>query len=188
MRGKNKVLAFDQSLTSTGYCVIDMFTGEYEVGILTPPKGLRDSSRLLWIHSRVSNLIDSYAPEAIAMEGYAFGARSRAHSLGELGGVIKLKVIGYTAKTGCGFYIIPPTTLKKYITGKGNSNKDIMLLSLYKRFGEEFDDNNKADAFSLAILTVNHLLGKLPAKFSGVSYVKHMQEVSEQLGSYRENI
>ena len=46
--------------------------------------------------------------------------------------------------------IIPPNTLKKFITGKGNAKKELMLLKVYKRWGVEFNDNNMADAYSLA--------------------------------------
>jgi len=48
------------------------------------------------------------------------------------------------------FIIVAPTSLKKFITGKGNSGKDIMILETYKRYGVSFDDNNICDAFSLA--------------------------------------
>ena len=43
-----------------------------------------------------------------------------------------------------------PTTLKKFITGKGAGPKDVMLLETYKRYGISFLDNNLCDAFGLA--------------------------------------
>ena len=48
------------------------------------------------------------------------------------------------------FKIISPTTLKKFVTGKGNSGKDIMLLEVYKRWNVSFSNNNLADAYGLA--------------------------------------
>ena len=53
-------------------------------------------------------------------------------------------------KNNINFNVISPTTLKKFVTGKGQAKKELMLLQVYKRFGEEFDDNNLADAYGLA--------------------------------------
>ena len=39
---------------------------------------------------------------------------------------------------------------KKFITGKGNAPKEFMLMEVYKRFNEEFRDNNICDAYCLA--------------------------------------
>jgi len=50
--------------------------------------------------------------------------------------------------------IVPPTTLKKFITGKGQCKKNLMLLNVFKKFGETFDDDNLADAYSLARLAL----------------------------------
>lgn len=43
-----------------------------------------------------------------------------------------------------------PTELKKFITGKGNSKKQIIIQQVYKKYGVEFEDDNLADAFVLA--------------------------------------
>lgn len=48
-------------------------------------------------------------------------------------------------------YIVKtPNELKKYITGKGNCQKDLILLKVYKKWGIEFSDHNLADAYVLA--------------------------------------
>jgi len=43
-----------------------------------------------------------------------------------------------------------PTELKKFITGKGNAKKQIIIQQVYKKYGIEFEDDNLADAFVLA--------------------------------------
>jgi hypothetical protein len=68
--------------------------------------------------------------------------------LGELGGVTRLAL--YNLKIP--YVLVPPATLKKFITGKGNSPKNIMLKEIFKRFAMDFDDDNVADAYSLAQL------------------------------------
>ena len=48
------------------------------------------------------------------------------------------------------FDIVSPSTLKKFVTGKGNCKKDLVLLKVFQKWGVEFSDNNLADAYSLA--------------------------------------
>jgi Holliday junction resolvasome RuvABC endonuclease subunit len=109
----------------------------------------------------------------VAIEGYAFGSQM-ANMLGELGGVVKLALKGY------GVYplIIPPTTLKKYVTGKGTGiPKSQMLLHAYKKWGAEFGDDNACDSFALARLA------------AGVADLAYEKEILEKLTgpTYREN-
>ena len=53
-------------------------------------------------------------------------------------------------KKNVNFKVIAPGTLKKFVTGKGNSKKDLMLLKTYKKWGVEFEDDNLCDAYGLA--------------------------------------
>jgi crossover junction endodeoxyribonuclease RuvC len=56
----------------------------------------------------------------------------------------------YLYRANVNYKVIAPGTLKKFVTGKGNSKKDLMLLKTYKRWGVEFDDHNVCDAYGLA--------------------------------------
>jgi crossover junction endodeoxyribonuclease RuvC len=53
------------------------------------------------------------------------------------------------------FEIVPPTALKKFITGRGNSKKDIMLKEVFKKFGADYNDDNLCDAYCLAKYAMN---------------------------------
>ena len=57
-------------------------------------------------------------------------------------------------KKNINYKIITPGTLKKFICGKGNAKKDLMLMKVYKKFGIEFEDDNLCDAYSLARLAL----------------------------------
>jgi len=57
------------------------------------------------------------------------------------------------------YIITTPTTLKKFITGKGNAKKELMLLKVYKKWGKEFDNNNICDAYSLAEYAKQQYIG-----------------------------
>jgi crossover junction endodeoxyribonuclease RuvC len=60
--------------------------------------------------------------------------------------VVKLVVLDVVKKPPL---IVPPTSLKKFVTGRGNAKKNEMLLGVYKQWGVEFSDDNQADAFAL---------------------------------------
>ena len=84
----------------------------------------------------------------VAMEGYAFGSQM-ANMLGELGGMVKLTLLDF------GVYplIVPPTNLKKYVTGKGTGvPKSQMMLYAYKKWGVDVADDNATDSYALAHL------------------------------------
>lgn len=100
------------------------------------------------VNTMLTEIEQDYQIKDVAIEGYAFGSQM-ANMLGELGGVVKLALKGH------GVYplIIPPTTLKKYVTGKGTGiPKSQMLLHAYKKWGVEFGDDNACDSFALARL------------------------------------
>jgi hypothetical protein len=108
----------------------------------------RGIERLKDIQVHVMETLFNFEIIDVAMEGYAFGSQM-ANMLGELGGMVKLTLLDF------GIYplIVPPTNLKKYVTGKGNGvPKSQMLLYVYKKWGVEFTDDNAADSYSLARL------------------------------------
>jgi Holliday junction resolvasome RuvABC endonuclease subunit len=117
---------------------------------------LKGCPRLSFIEKQVMGCVSAYNPDLIIIEGYSFGSRlGQAFSIGELGGLVKVALFegGYKS------IIIPPTCLKKFVTGKGNASKDIMLMKTFKKYGVEFTDNNKCDAFGLAQMGKAYLEG-----------------------------
>ena len=91
----------------------------------------------------------------VAMEGTVLASNS-ALVLGELAATVKLMLFDFFMDHSNQHLRvplqIPPMTLKKYATGKGTAKKQEMLLQIYKRWGVEFNDDNAADAYSLARL------------------------------------
>ena len=121
------------------------------------------STRLANIYEYLQNYLESITDEhpikEVAMEGYAYGSQM-SHMLGELGGVVKLALHYY----GIEPLIVAPTSLKKYVTGKGTGvQKNVMLLSTYKKWGIEFTDDNAADSYALA---------RIASKYSTTDYEK----------------
>jgi Holliday junction resolvasome RuvABC endonuclease subunit len=112
--------------------------------------------RLVHAESLIYDFSSKFNVKAIAMEGYAYGSQM-ANMLGELGGAVKLALFQYFNKPECAYpLVVPPTSLKKYITGKGTGvKKNQVLLSVYKKWGVEFTDDNAADSYGLARLVRN---------------------------------
>lgn len=141
----------------------------------------RGPERLSEIQEHIKDVLHDATGKGIvkdvAMEGYAFGSQM-ANMLGELGGVVKLTL--YKTKNindGRHPMIVPPTSLKKYVTGKGQGvAKSQILLNVYKKWGIEFTDDNAADSYGLA-----HIV-------SGKAKLSYEKEVYEKLkaADYRE--
>jgi Holliday junction resolvasome RuvABC endonuclease subunit len=135
-------LAFDLSLTRTGWAgpTLD------RCGVLVPPRGQdRGEARLCWIRDAVLEL--SCDADVVVLEGYGFAAgRGPApHQMGELGGVVRVAL--FEAQTPV--VVVPPATLKKLATGKGNAPKEAVLVAAVRRLGYGGSDHNEADALWL---------------------------------------
>jgi len=159
----NIAVGIDQSYSGFGITLLDTDNPDDYRTIVFKAENMH-IDRLVWIQEKLTEILEDVAYDAksivVAMEGYAFGT-TMAHMLGELGAIVKLvcynELDNYEGKYP---YIIPPTTLKKYITGKGTGvQKNQILLSVYKKWGVEFNDDNAADSYALAMLAAGK--GKL---------------------------
>ena len=153
------VLGIDQSLTGSGVSIIDI-DGIIEIDgiqgkqlIKSTKKGVK---RLIDIKNQILVLNDKFKPDYVAMEGYGFMTKGRAFELGELGGMLKVMF----TELGKEPMIIHPSHLKKYITGKGNADKSIMLMGIYKKYGIEFDNHNIADSFGISKMALDIMLAR----------------------------
>jgi crossover junction endodeoxyribonuclease RuvC len=146
----NFFIGIDASLSSTGIVVLDG-RGEIYSRMIISSK-LTGTERLKDLSKKTKEYLSNFVPcrlIPVFLENYSFGSRAgQAFSIGEWGGVLRvlLNEMGFKV-TG-----IAPTVLKKFITGKGNAKKEQMLLQTFKKFGQEFDNNDICDAFGLALL------------------------------------
>jgi crossover junction endodeoxyribonuclease RuvC len=152
-----KYIGLDLSLNGTGIVCLN------EEGKIEGQELIKSSAdkiieeRLKSINDIILELIDIYKKGnsgIVYVEGLSFGAKGNA--IMQLAGLHYLIRINLCLKDGLKYDIIPPTTLKKFTTGKGNAKKELMLLEVYKRWGIEFKDNNLADAYSLARMALDN--------------------------------
>ena len=152
------IIGVDLSLTATGIALAAGGT------TIRTDAAHPIESRLQAIRNRVSEL--AAHAELVVIEDFV--TRSPAAStLGMMHGIVRVRL----REDGHPFVLVPPATLKKYVTGKGNAKKDDMRMAIYQRFGLDFSDNNQADAFGLMALGLDaygHPLADMPAVNRGV--------------------
>lgn len=140
------IIGLDLSLTRTGVCLF--FPEDQGVSashIKSAQKGLL---RLAELENNLKNIIYPFSSNClVVIEDYAFSRNGRnLFGMIEWGGVARLAL----HKMGVQAITISPTALKKFVTGKGNAQKDMMMQQILKRWGFEASNNDEADAYALA--------------------------------------
>jgi Holliday junction resolvasome RuvABC endonuclease subunit len=102
-------------------------------------------------------ILNENCAKEIGMEGYSYGSSSsRLFEIGENTGLLKFKMWSF----GMNFEVYAPTAIKKFATGKGNSNKEKMWDSFIAETN----------------LNIFHLLGQ--------EVGKHWNPVSDMVDAY----
>lgn len=140
------VVGLDLSLTATGIVALAPSNAVYLDIIKARPECGQGIRRASVIAAAVLTWIETHAGAVVAIEGYSFGSPMRMAPLGELGGMVRRDLL----ERDITWLEVPPTCLKKFATGKGNSPKDVVMREVFKRWGFEHNDNNVVDAYVLA--------------------------------------
>lgn len=172
-----RILGIDSSLTATGLCQIDVDHGQTPVlrtATVGAPKPTADKSKRAMVR-RVNSLMlqvelaitdggsgrklqfgeRMMLPDLIAIESLAYGAKGDSAWVlpWVFGRVIELAEV----------YDIPLITVgttarAKFATGKGNADKDTVMLAAAKRWPEaQVANNNEADALIVAAVGCYYL-------------------------------
>lgn len=88
----------------------------------------------------------------VAIEGYSMAEKYGQHNSGEVGASIKLTVLAFFGAEDRRAFplIVAPQQLKKFVAGNGNIKKSMIPKEIFKRWGEDFNDENVAEAYGLA--------------------------------------
>jgi Holliday junction resolvasome RuvABC endonuclease subunit len=141
-----RIVGLDLSLTATGVA--------WEGGTGLVKSKLTGMPRLAEICDDIVQ--PSRDVDLVVIEGYSFGSHNaHAHALGELGGVVRLDLWRHNIP----HVDVPPATLKKFATGKGNAGKDEVLAAAIRSFGFAGSNNNEADAYMLRQMGLAHYDG-----------------------------
>jgi Holliday junction resolvasome RuvABC endonuclease subunit len=142
------VLGLDLSLARTG---VAGNAGGGWTDTLRPPTKLAGHRRLAWIEDQI---LDRFATavDLVVVEGPSYGSQAgpvRQSGHHERAGLWWLVTHALWARE-TQVVVMPPASLKRYATGRGNAGKDDVLREVTKRFAWFTGDNNEADALILA--------------------------------------
>lgn len=99
---------------------------------LTLPEWDTNEERFSLISDTFVNLVKENRVEKVWIEGYAFGARGAAvFQIAENCGLLKHKLW----KAGIEFDLVSPMSAKKFFSGKGNADKQVMYDAFTARTG-----------------------------------------------------
>lgn len=142
------VLGLDQSLTSFGAARVGSDPGCPAELHRWRPGARRGHERLEWLLGNVEEA--ARGADLALIEGLAFGAKGS--SLLDLAGLFGV-VTHRLWQIGVPYAVVPPSCRMKYLTGKGQADKDTCLLAVVRRFpGIEVDGNDTADALTIAAM------------------------------------
>lgn len=163
------------------------------IGYVLPKKPKRESledfqvKRLLANYTIFRRIIVELEPSHVSIEGYAFGQRTSAYTIGETTGLLKLIVY----HTGIPMRIYSPNDVKIFATSKGNAEKDIVRDAIKGQFDAspyvhgscEDVSFDLADAFVLADLVRTEALlrvGKLRLDHLNEKAIRTFQRTTER--------
>src|SRR5690606_27950883 len=113
------------------------------------------AQRLQRITGAVLNAVGT--PDLVVVEGPSHG-HARQGGQHDRAGLWWLIVEALAAVQEVPVAEVPPATLKRYATGKGNADKDSVLLAVARRWPHvEIVGNDTADALALAAMGADHL-------------------------------
>ena len=148
------VLGIDPGLATMGYGVISAVHGNFSVidyGVVTTPKELTLPQRLVQLEDGVTELVQTFKPENIAIEELFFSKNiTTGIPVAEARGVILLTAV---KNLGDEVYEYTPNQIKMAITGYGGADKIQMqhMVQALLRLKKVPRPDDAADALAVAL-------------------------------------
>lgn len=135
------ILALDVSLTSTGIVTPDGAVTRY----IPTTRGIERKHRIV---ARICDAMGEHVTDLAVIEAPVVSGRTNGDKTIELG-----KVYGAIEDllffSRCPVAWVPPASLKKFATGKGNADKGAMLAAAIRTLGYAGSSHDEADALWL---------------------------------------
>jgi crossover junction endodeoxyribonuclease RuvC len=169
-------VGLDLSLSSAGFCKLTGATHELKTFKTKPDSFTNDIERLIFISKEINDRIPDNV-KLICIEDYFV-----PHNAAQIGSAIKLVQLGTVVRLqlyqrGLPFVTATAAQLKKFATGKGAGDKNLILREVFKRWGVECKDDNQNDGFVLAKMAE----GLIPYLAGDRSLPAFQNEVIEKL-------
>ena len=146
-----RIVGIDLSLTATGVAIADAATVTVRTVRSRGAKGddlLSRGARLELLTSSICGLCRGAA--LVVVEQPAF-SRTTGHHHDRSG--LWWLVVAQLQAMGIPVAEVTPSGLKRYVTGRGNADKDTVLLAVARRFGDVgVTNNNEADSLALCAM------------------------------------
>lgn len=150
------ILSVDQSFTSSGLCVF--VNGKLEKSELIKTSKDKGIYERAWdIASRILHVAKVFNVKYIGIEGLAFSKMGNATR--DLAGLQFTIVTRLKFVENKNVIIVPPNTVKRVATGKGNAKKMDLVGALPKDVRESFDEMNAKKSTGLLDLTDAYWIG-----------------------------
>ena len=102
-------------------------------------------NRLFLLRAEVQRVLEIWEPKLVVVENYAFGFRNSLATVVGCGTIIR--VVLFDLKLP--WFEVSPTSLKKWVTGKGNAKKPDMAIAVKERWGFCSPSDDINDAYGL---------------------------------------
>ena len=144
-----KILGIDPGFDRLGWAIIEHDLKIIDFGIIETSRDSEIDERLLEIHKKIKNIINTFEPECIAIERLFFAKNTKtAIDVAKCIGVILLT----TKLSGLQFHEYSPSQVKQAITGYGRATKkqiQNMIMKILK-ISELPKPDDAADALAIA--------------------------------------
>ncbi|MBQ4340563.1 MAG: crossover junction endodeoxyribonuclease RuvC [Firmicutes bacterium] len=148
-----RILGIDPGYAILGYGIVDFDNSHYDVagyGAVTTDKNQEMSMRLKHLYSEISNIIDLYKPDAVAVEELFFNKNAKTAIL-----VAQARgaVITACVNKGLPLYEYTPLQIKQALAGYGRADKQQVqyMVKLILHLNEVPKPDDTADALAVAV-------------------------------------
>ena len=148
-----KILGIDPGTATTGFGVIEKIKGKFntiDYGVISTPKDLPMSNRLLIVFNDLEEIIAKHNPDIIAVEQLFFARNvTTAITVGQARGVVLLAA----QKADLVLKEFTPLQVKQSVTGYGQASKKQVQSMVQKilKLKELPKPDDAADALAIAI-------------------------------------
>lgn len=140
-------VGIDPSYNSFGVIVIDQKGELIEQKLLKSTVKAEPEDRIMELEEAFKFIPNIICLHSVYMEGPSYSSDGAYMlQMGALHYYLRI----FFKKHNVEYKVIAPGSLKKFVTGKGNCKKNLILMKTYQKWGVEFEIDDLADAFGLA--------------------------------------
>jgi crossover junction endodeoxyribonuclease RuvC len=161
-----RILAIDPAIRNTGFAVVE---GDHKshrplvFDVISLPRTLPQSEALASVRTGLSNIIEKWEPDEVAVEGIIY---VQSHRTAISMGAARAAALIAAGDHGLPVYEYAPRKIKQAVVGKGSADKQQVAFMVRAILGlDETPPHDAADALAIALA---HLFASDPLKQSAL--------------------